>query len=442
MASTVKTYTNTSSWVCPPGVTSIKVEANGGGGGGGALQANTNKGAGGGAGGQYSVKNAFAVVPGTTYTVTIGGRGAAGAGTGNGGVGGDTWFSSNDANGVVAKGGAGGLSNENGATGGVGSTTGGVGDTVQKGGSGGSGAGSTAIGGGGGEGASAGADGNTGTAGTSGGAGGTGTAGGDGAAGGNNADGASTTNIGGGGGGAGTSGTTNRAGGQGGAGQLVLTYTTPKTEALKEDWSGGSINSVRWNDWSSGHASVVSSQLKITSAAVNTNAYYGVDSNTGTGEYDLTASYVQSQLVDAGSTSIPSWEVLPIDMVNNTTNGALRFIITGFSGTPSIICRYFDGSNHDNVAATYDAAVHKYFRIREASGTIYWDVSADGITWTNLFSVATPISLSPLRIGQQSGNWQNEAGLPTFAVFDNFNILPRVDRQININQSVKRAGFY
>jgi hypothetical protein len=117
-------------WVCPKGVTSVKVKLWGGGGAGGGLTTdNTICRGGGGAGGQYAEKT-VSVTEDTSYTVTVGAGGT--GSTGNGTNGGDSSFESS----VIAKGGAGGKSYENGAAGGAGSTTGGVGDIVRRGGSG------------------------------------------------------------------------------------------------------------------------------------------------------------------------------------------------------------------------------------------------------------------------------------------------------------------
>jgi len=66
---TVTTFNTagTGSWLCPAGVTSIKIEAWGGGGGGGYARATNNGAAGGGGGGEYTYSNTITVVPGTTY---------------------------------------------------------------------------------------------------------------------------------------------------------------------------------------------------------------------------------------------------------------------------------------------------------------------------------------------------------------------------------------
>jgi hypothetical protein len=78
----VEKFTASGSWVAPAGVYSIQALAVGGGGGGGAARSNNSTysrtaGAGGGGG---VIDDIFPVVPGTTYTVTIG-TGGAGANT-------------------------------------------------------------------------------------------------------------------------------------------------------------------------------------------------------------------------------------------------------------------------------------------------------------------------------------------------------------------------
>jgi len=207
----------TTAWVAPPGVTSIDVVARGSGGGGGGVAVDTSKSSGGGAGGAYAASTGVTVIPGNTYNLTVGTAGTAGAATGgNGGDGGASSFGTTL---VVAEGGAGGQSYENGKAGGNGSTASSTGNTLWPGGDAGDG-GDDNTGGGGGEGAgSTSAGGSTTTV-----TGGTGTDGGTGGDGGTNNPGLGGTAPGGGGGGAGTSSTSNRAGGAGALGSVSITY--------------------------------------------------------------------------------------------------------------------------------------------------------------------------------------------------------------------------
>jgi hypothetical protein len=229
-AQIVNTYNSTTTWVCPPGVTTIKVECWGAGGAGGG--ANTKRtGGGGGGGGAFAINNTVTVVPGTTYTITVG-TGGVGT-TGNGASGGPSIFGSS----ISAFGGVGGSSPSTAAT----SASGGAGGTGGFGGTtyfvGGNGSNSTYIstsnytsgsGGGGAGSTSAGAA----AVGLVGGVGGTleGGAGGNGfdaTAGAVNGNPGAAIGAGGGGGIRDNNSGTQRNGGNGANGQVRITYTLP-----------------------------------------------------------------------------------------------------------------------------------------------------------------------------------------------------------------------
>ena len=153
----------TYSWIAPPGITNICVEAWGGGGKGG--NANTvTYGGGGGGGGAYGY-DCFTVVPGASYSLTVGGSGQAsslgtlilanggtngsysgGSGTGSSGFGGSSAasFNINGADGAGRDGGTG----ANGGLGGIGvnNGTGSAGNFPGGGGGGGAAGGDGAAG--------------------------------------------------------------------------------------------------------------------------------------------------------------------------------------------------------------------------------------------------------------------------------------------------------
>ncbi|WP_339889543.1 glycine-rich domain-containing protein [uncultured Flavobacterium sp.] len=227
-AQTSVTFTTSTTWTCPAGISSIQVEAWGGGGG----AKNSDNGAGnvtgGGGGGAYARRNTISVVPGTNYTITVGTGGDASEGgattaTFNGvnitAAGGKTGANSAKNNPAVAGGAGGSIANS-------------VGDIRRSGGNGGSGYGGSNSGSGGGGGSAAGsnANGNNGgnaTSEFSPGAGGNAVLnfGGAGGKGGNNDFGSDATGkYGGGGGGAGSK---NEAGGNGMNGAMIITYLCP-----------------------------------------------------------------------------------------------------------------------------------------------------------------------------------------------------------------------
>jgi hypothetical protein len=98
----VASFTVSGTWMVPPGVTKVRIEAWGGGGGGG--------GYGGGAGGTYIVTQELTVIPGNNITLTIGPGGApAVAEGGNAAAGGNTVV--NGSFGIITAAGGGGAYN-------------------------------------------------------------------------------------------------------------------------------------------------------------------------------------------------------------------------------------------------------------------------------------------------------------------------------------------
>ncbi|WP_329805753.1 GEVED domain-containing protein [Flavobacterium facile] len=234
---TVDTFSTagTGTWVCPAGVTSVKIEAWGAGAGGGFARATNNAAAGGGGGGEYTYSNTISVVPGTTYYYRVGTGGSGGLQTGTAATaGGSSCFSTaTNCGGTILTSANGGnigtsVATNTSGTGG----TGGTGGVFSNGGAfrGGNGAnglnGNGASFGGGGGGGGASTLGNGGDTTNRNGGIGTGVGGGNGGNGGSNLDGTSGNNIGGGGAGGHRNNNSNN-GGNGGNGQIRITYTIP-----------------------------------------------------------------------------------------------------------------------------------------------------------------------------------------------------------------------
>jgi hypothetical protein len=235
----IQTYTSSTTWTAPSGVTSVEYLVVGGGGGGGSY------GGGGGAGG-FRTAAGYAVTPGNTYTVTVGAGGVGGTSNNRGTNGGDSVFS-----GITSLGGGGGGSSgtnngRNGGSGGGGERSTGSGGTgtAGQGNNGAAGRGSSPYYGGGGGGASA-----VGTSGsgTTAGSGGAGTS--------SSISGVSVTYAGGGGGSA-TSGTAG-SGGSGGGGNGAVGNAAGSNGAANTGGGGGGGGSNPNNGGAGGSGIVI-----------------------------------------------------------------------------------------------------------------------------------------------------------------------------------------
>jgi len=78
------------------------------------------------------------------------------------------------------------------------------------------------------------------------------------------------------------------------------------------------------------------------------------------------------------------------------------------------------GVNTTFILPPYNPTAHAWWRLREASGTIYWDASPDGITWTNLGSHTYTMAITAMAINLWCGYWGTETSPPD-AVVDNLN---------------------
>lgn len=140
-------------------------------------------------------------------------------------------------------------------------------------------------------------------------------------------------------------------------------------------------------------------------------------------EFDLTGAAVYFELIERLSGINSDDVVIYLDAAGD------NHLAIWASRTQIGFRTKIDGQ-FSNIIIPYDPAVHRWWRIREDTGTIYWDTSHDGITWTNRRSVPTPFDVTALSLSLLSGYWDAaENGLATGAV--------RID---NVNVTVVNAG--
>lgn len=167
-------------------------------------------------------------------------------------------------------------------------------------------------------------------------------------------------------------------------------------------------NTAKWGGYGA-NPTIVSGRLSITP----TGSYPSLYTNS---QYDLTSSYAVVQLAQApnvgnGSTSA----TLQIKVDNNNSEEI------AVEGT-NIVFREKVSGTSNNVTIPYDAVAHAWWRIRETSGTVYWDTSPDSINWTNHRSKAMGVaSLASVTVVLLAGYWGTEPS-PGTALFDNMNL--------------------
>lgn len=189
-----------------------------------------------------------------------------------------------------------------------------------------------------------------------------------------------------------------------------------KTSNLKDNFS--SINTTKWgfagNATDFTQMSVVGNQLQISSL-LNFPNYYDVISNE---IYDITSDGVYVQVIDRGNQALAGFEM--IMYVLDGTNATNKVYFT-MNSSNLAARKVVAGVNSDVKTIPYDTLKHRWLRIREQGGSIFWDVSPDGINWSNHTTLANFFSPSTVKVALEAGDFNsNEAA--TTGIFSNFNI--------------------
>jgi hypothetical protein len=191
-----------------------------------------------------------------------------------------------------------------------------------------------------------------------------------------------------------------------------------KISTFVDNFNDNSIDTVKWAPFGNPpplaeRVREINGRIELTPRSGAAGQYSGIESSS---TYDLTDSAAHVELVQ---TLRAADDAAVIFVASIDSNNSVYFaVIGGF-------LRCFQ-----NVASTrtqllkvpYDAAAHRWLRLREKAGVLFWETSPDGGTWAVLFSKPNPIALTAVEIDLQVG-LDSSVPAPGMAVFDNFNVI-------------------
>jgi hypothetical protein len=188
--------------------------------------------------------------------------------------------------------------------------------------------------------------------------------------------------------------------------------------ALADDFDDNIIDAVKWPN-SFGIHGEVGGRARV-SCDTGFNAY------SSAAGYTLANSSVHLRGFPpaAGGASTEAWAQV---LIKSGTGGTdLGFELRALTGQLVMFSRagFFDPAA---LAIPYSAPDHAWLRVREAGGTIYWDTSPDGLTWTNRRSLASPAWVGDANIEFQLIAHRSD-GVTDFAEFDNVNTPPSLGK--------------
>lgn len=157
-------------------------------------------------------------------------------------------------------------------------------------------------------------------------------------------------------------------------------------DTLQDNFNDNSFDTGKWTRSSGTLVLEQNNRMELVTGSNSKNI-------RSTNSYDLTGSYIQFRYIDHLQGNIPPQFGLQIGTSISYVGGD-RFAID-FNTAGDVRCVMADSGT-----TTYSVfgarGSYEYFRIREASGTVYWDASVDGISWTNMWSQAVGIVITAL----------------------------------------------
>lgn len=148
-----------------------------------------------------------------------------------------------------------------------------------------------------------------------------------------------------------------------------------KISTLQDTFSGG-LNTSVWNLNSGAQMDPTFSRVQLP---------IGVVGNTvlGSGTYDLGSSSIYAKVMTAPNPNAAIYTRMRVYL------DSLNYAEMQLDPTNAFILTLKDagaGVNHTFTVSSYSQSRHAYWRVREASGTVYFDTSPDAATWTNQWS--------------------------------------------------------
>ncbi|HEX8702098.1 MAG TPA: vanadium-dependent haloperoxidase [Myxococcaceae bacterium] len=146
-----------------------------------------------------------------------------------------------------------------------------------------------------------------------------------------------------------------------------------KAHTLSDNFNDNMTDTAKWSV--NNDAREVNQRVEAWPPANTNNGYAGYSSKL---TYDLTGSSVKLEVlqiltVQGGNT------YLRVDHNDNSVR------LLAFDGKLSCI-QIIGGTTTTLAIVPYDAVNHRWWQFREFGGTIFWEVSSDGQSWTTLFS--------------------------------------------------------
>jgi len=189
-------------------------------------------------------------------------------------------------------------------------------------------------------------------------------------------------------------------------------------QTLFDNFNKTSLTTSKWDAYTSGHSHTWNSD----GGQVNYNAstiagYYATLESDNT--YDLTSSYVQVRTL-----TMPSSATNVNATMGGVDGGGTNSVYMFYEAGTLYAAKKVAGVQTNLASVTYNSTTTKWWKVKEASGTTYWQYGSDGTNWTTLASAANPITVTTLHAFIEGTSYMSNSSPGTFK-WDYFNSVPQ-----------------
>lgn len=213
---------------------------------------------------------------------------------------------------------------------------------------------------------------------------------------------------------------------------VVVNYTLPGPSIATLTDAFATADAAKWAFGAA--ATVTGGQLVLTP---NTG-YTGDTRSVGVysaADHELVVEMVQAATKVSGTGAPQTFVGLYRNPANVNDDGLFFQAESGFLTAHRMVATVYT----QVAAVAYDPVAHRWLRIREALGTVYWDTSPNRSTWTNQGSWVHTFSVDSVYVLLGTGLTGAVTG-PGNAVFDNVNTVPEPTLVVRAARAAARAS--
>lgn len=209
----------------------------------------------------------------------------------------------------------------------------------------------------------------------------------------------------------------------------------PKFETFQDRFTASAVDTSLWTTGSG--VPGVNPYIDGETVVLTASAATGGSGISSAAVYDLTSSEITVELVNPGD--ITQNLETSFGLCTVSSGGTIGSVFLLFKvgdnisgGSPGMYASYDTGTSGEVrlTTSSYNNELYRFLRFREVSGTVHWDTSPDGISWTSYASVANPFAVTGLYVELSVYNYGTRSASTTGA-FANVGVVPLSDKTVS-----------